>query len=248
KPDPLCIYLLFIVTFLFITGRNSRSLDDETKKPGLIPLTSLLLLAFMLILFYFQYSGRWTHRVVYGAMLSLSVVLTYLAVSQKRCREAGNDMQGITVFCIVLLTAAGAGVLFGNRLEYNSYKRTEPPYRDFCAYLSDNEDKLFIADTFTFQMAYRYDVFRPYKNGALDNFVTVGSWFANSPVTKDITRRYGYDNPYEALASGDDKVILADNMYPEEKTEFLNEHYENSYRLGDHEEISGITLYRMVKE
>ena len=122
-------------------------------------------------------------------------------------------------------------MLLGNRLDYNAYRRSAQDYRTFLENTGASDDVLYIADTFTFQEAYRYDVFKPYALGSLRNFAAVGSWYVNSPITKQITGRFGYGNPYLALAKvADDQgkkgeVILVDNMYVNEKMEFLKEHY-----------------------
>ncbi|MCR5106592.1 MAG: hypothetical protein K6B28_00360, partial [Lachnospiraceae bacterium] len=135
--------------------------------------------------------------------------------------------------------------LVGNRFDYNDHKRTEPDYKGFYAYIQENKDELFIADTFTFQRAYKYDVFCPYSEGSLDNYVAVGSWFVNSPLTKAITESYGYENPYDALKEADERVVLCDNMYPENKLLFIKDHYDEDRELEYIDNRSGIDLYRI---
>jgi hypothetical protein len=89
-------------------------------------------------------------------------------------------------------------------------------------------------------------VFRPYEEGSLSNFAAVGSWFVNSPVTKDITRKYGYDNPFRAIAGvgseGAGTVYLVDNMYLKEKMTYLKEHY-REYEPVEEQESHGLKIY-----
>jgi hypothetical protein len=142
--------------------------------------------------------------------------------------KAGSESTAMTNAVMTLIAIACIAVLMGNRIDYNSYRRSDRDYRAMLASLKDDKDTLYVADTFTFQVAYRYDVFRPYSPGSLDNFVTVGSWFVNSPVTRGITDRYGYSNPFAALAgksSVGKSVLLIDNMYKDEKLKYLTDHY-----------------------
>ncbi|MCR4738642.1 MAG: hypothetical protein K5886_00110 [Lachnospiraceae bacterium] len=248
--NPLCLFLLFVIVVL-ISG-------DFVKRRGLVPAIFVLcleLFVFCGILFYFHYSGRWTHRVAYGAALSLCVMLTGLYVSgcfgEKTVKikdPDGPDNTKLLIPVLVFLAFADISLLLGNRFDHNAYKREEPDYKAFYGYVADNADTLFVADTFTFQNAYVYDIFTAYPEGFLKNYVTTGSWFVNSPITKEITGRFGYKNPFDALCGDDENVILADNLYPEEKLEFINEHYGEDHYLSEQGEINGIRLYGIHKK
>ena len=105
-----------------------------------------------------------------------------------------------------------------------------------------------MADTFTFQDSFKYKVFDPMREGELENLVFAGSWYVNSPITRAVTRAFGYENPYEALKASDDKVILSDNLYAGQKLEYLSEHYGEGFRLSEPLERAGIKEYRVVRE
>lgn len=260
--NPLVIGLLLIITYTFTVLKKRRS------RGGLIVLAASMLLSGG-ILVYYEYSGRWSHRIVFAAMLVMSVSVMYLMIGSDdfgHCIETrsadetdtenggskGVVDNGAAACVIALLVVACFAVLLGNRFEYNDYRRNAPSYRDFLEGLSNDEDTLYIADTFTFQRAYRFDVLKPYAEGSLKNFAAVGSWFVNSPVTKRITLSFGYENPYTALAGVPDggseggNVVLVDNMYTSEKLKYLNEHY-GDYSFEELPGRDGFALYRVVR-
>ena len=237
--NPLVVGVVLMTLLLLLILIRS-----EKKSAELILVVAELCL-FAGILAYYQYSGRWSHRIVFAALLVFPVIFGMLIATRTESM-ADFTLGYARDVSMVMIILAAVGVLLTNRFDYNEWKR-EPEYRSYLASINADKDTLHVADTFTFQRAYRFDVFRPYSEGSLDNFVAVGSWFMNSPVTKRITEHYGYSNPYEALAAGSDNVILIDNGYAKEKLEFLNAHYAGSYELTDEKEEMGFTTYK-IKE
>lgn len=216
--DPLVLGTIILIIYAFSVLRLRRD-------RGRITVLLLQLIVFAGILVYYEYSGRWSHRIVYAAMQLIAVSTVYLLSCGRMNEAEAKDGSGrVETMAVVLVAIACVTVLVGNRLEYNAYKRNAPDYRAFLEEKCSG-DTLCIADTFTFQKAYKYDVFKPYAEGSLRSFAAVGSWYVNSPVTKKITGRFGYDNPFAALAYGGGDVILVDNMYADEKLEYLREHY-----------------------
>ena len=241
--NPLFMGTLFIAVFA-VTGL--RKPGKRWACMGVIA----QMLVFAGVLVYYEYCGRWSHRIVYAAMLAIPVTSAYLFICHPGNGDVNDEVRGRRIsghiFAVVILLTACLTVFLGNRFDYNNHRRTQPEYREFFAQMRQNKDVLYIADTFTFQYAYRYDVFRPYEEGSLSNFAAVGSWFVNSPVTKDITRKYGYDNPFRAIAGvgneGAGKVYLVDNMYLKEKMTYLKEHY-REYEPVEEQESHGLKIY-----
>ncbi len=240
--DILAFNPLVIGTLLIITAVLVMTIGKKTR--GLFAVIISQLMIFAGVIVYYEYSGRWSHRIVFAAMMILMASGVYLLACGDRTpgnessigeisgkTVTDNGTSGTAAGIIVLLVISCLTVLLGNRLDYNAYRRSDQDYRAFLENTGASDDALYIADTFTFQEAYRYDVFNPYSQGSLRNFAAVGSWYVNSPITKQITGRFGYDNPYLALAGISDEpgknaeVILTDNIYVNEKTEFLREHY-----------------------
>ena len=223
--DPIVLAVLIASIYLIFMFVRKR---DHV---GLLIL-AVCLVVFAGILVYYEYCGRWSHRIVFAAILALAVLLISLIITAGLTEKAGPEAGYMVGSILTLVAVACIAVLLGNRLDYNSYKRSEQDYRAMLDSLMYDKDTLYVADTFTFQSACRYDVFRPYAQGSLDNFVTVGSWFVNSPITRGITDRYGYSNPFTALAGKDSvgkSVLLIDNMYKDEKLKFLDDHYDKAY-------------------
>lgn len=238
-PGLLCIIVVILL---------SVRVYDKEKKRGFwcFLLCSLCMTA--VILLYYQYSGRWNHRVVYGLFLALLMALIYEGTSGESAPEnetSVTDMQGML---LVLLLFFQMGLFLKNQFDYQDYLRSAPDYRAQTACMQENKDTLFVLDTFTFQQAYRYEVFRAYPCGALDNAVSAGSWFSNSPITKTITEKYGYTNPFDALEKGAGDVILVDNCYPAQKAMYLSEHTERTYEAEFLETRNGFDSYRMKEK
>ena len=275
--DVLIFNPLVIGTLLIITA--VLAMIVRKKDRGLLVTIISQLIIFAGVIVYYEYSGRWSHRIVFAAMMILTVSGVYLLASNDRTpgnerpigemsdktltdnETSGSGISGrgssAPVFTggtmagiIVLLAISCLTVLLGNRLDYNAYRRSAQDYRAFLENTGASYDVLYITDTFTFQEAYRYDVFKPYAQGSLRNFAAVGSWYVNSPITKQITGRFGYGNPYLALAKvADDQgkngeVILVDNMYVNEKMEFLKEHY-GACEAEEIGEEFGFKMYRI---
>lgn len=259
--DVLIFNPLVIGTLLIITAVLVMTIGKKTRGMFAVIISQLMIFAGVIV--YYEYSGRWSHRIVFAAMLILMASGVYLLACDDRTpgnesfigeisgkTVTDNGTSGTAAGIIVLLVISCLTVLLGNRLDYNAYRRSAQDYRTFLENTGASDDALYIADTFTFQKAYRYDVFNPYAQGSLRNFAAVGSWYVNSPITKQITGRFGYDNPYLALAKvADDQgkkgeVILVDNMYVNEKMEFLKEHY-GTGKAGKIGEEFGFEEYRV---
>lgn len=194
------------------------------------------------VLFYYQYSGRWSHRIVYALLLAQFILLICLLGD-----ESGEDYTpalacGITA---VLLFAV-ISVRLTNEFEYQSYLRGSFDSDAVISYLDGNKDKLFVTDTFTFQGYDRYNVFNAAKKGQFDNMTLVGGSYTNSPMDKKIINSYGYENPFKALEARDKNVILIDNLYAGKKLRYCNDHGDGGeYSLTDIGEVGGLQMYNI---
>lgn len=238
-PGLLCIIVLILL---------SMGMYEKEKKRGFwcYLLCSLCIAA--VILLYYQYSGRWNHRVVYGLFLVLLMAFVYEGTSETIAFESEKSVMGMQGMLLVLLLFFQMGLLLKNQFDYQDYLRNAPDYRAQTACMQADKETLFVLDTFTFQQAYRYEVFRAYPCGTLDNVVSVGSWFSNSPITKTVTEKYGYTNPFEALESGTEDVVLIDNCYPEKKALYLSEHTQKTYEAKFLETRNEFDSYRMKEK
>ena len=220
---------------------------NEKRKGGVLsyyPVLFLCSAALFVILVYFELSRRWSHRIIYAAFLMAMVILSFevcLLWAESSVKEYTAIPAG--VICISVLTAC-----LGNHFDHNSYLRSVPEVNDYIACVSGDKERLYVADTFTFQDSFKYKVFEPLKEGELGNFVLAGSWYVNSPITRAVTSAFGYDNPYEALRAADDRVILSDNIYAAEKLLYLKEHYGEGFKLSEPSERAGIKEYRVIRE
>ncbi|MCR4656500.1 MAG: hypothetical protein K5770_09770 [Lachnospiraceae bacterium] len=220
----------------------------------------LTIIALFFVLCFYEYSGRWSHRIVYAAFLmvicTLGLELSEMPgisaddkayTGQSKEKDQASETDHFACFVPVLLISVSViTVCLGNHFDRNSFLRSEPDFGVYLSHISEDRDRLYIADTFTFQNSFKYDVFRPLKEGELGNFVTVGSWYVNSPVTMKVLGRFGYEDPFEALRSADDRVFLTDNMYAAQKLEYLNEHHGGGFFLEPLSDIGDFKQYRVV--
>lgn len=235
------IYVGFLI--LFIIG--IMGILGYSKKDRLLPITFMVLnlIAIFAILFYFEFAERWNHRILGALFIPFSFTTIYFLTKIVVKKEILNNS-----FCIlvsVILLAINLGLILSNRFDYNAYKRNEPNPVPVYEYVAEHKDNFFVLDTFTFQNINKYNIFDAFRAGSLENAMVIGSWYANSPITKQVTRKFGFENPYEALAKSQGNVILIDNLYPERKAEYLSEHYDGEYVMQEIEvpELTEYTCY-----
>ena len=221
-----------------------------------------------MMLFIYQYSGRWNHRLVAALGLALVMAAVYylddgeVGGFEGSAAGAVTDVAGgskrykttAAFTAVVIVAVVNVGMLLGNIFEYNEYMRSQAAegYPVLEEYVAEHKDTLFVYDTFSLANVYKYRVFEPCNEGRYDNMISCGGWMTNTPITNGILTEYGYDNPFEALASGDDKVVLIDNLMVLNKVIYLQEHYGGDggteYRAEAVDEIGGYKVYRIVEE
>lgn len=250
------VSVIIMLLASIITDRSKSSpgfIKDSTRK--LISMLGIGVCCSAAII-YFQYSGRYSHRLIGALVIPTMVVCVYMIDSiyikdnDSKIIFGGNknDLNiPLTIVFSIILLAVNGHMYVKNIADYNdNVTETTQVLRELDE-ISHDKESLYVADTFTFQNVYKYQVFNTFEVGKLENFITCGSWYLNSPVTKPDTLKFGYENPYEALKSGADNVYLLDNLYPECKTLFLNEHYDNVYVAEKIDKRGGIDVYRVVK-
>ena len=204
---------------------------------------------------YFQYSGRYSHRLMGAIVIPTLFVVCYMVDSRytkdndSKIIFGGNKnditMPAGIVLAIVLIGLSG--ILYITNI--NSYAKWYSENSEVLSEMKEfanDKDTLYVGDTFTFQNVHNFEVFNTFEEGSLDNFVTCGSWYLNSPITKPLTMKYGYENPFDAIISGNENVLLFDNNGVECKTLFLNEHYDNVYESKKVDNRGGINVYKVT--
>ena len=247
--------IIIVLAASIITDRSKSSpgfITDAIRKINALILTIIFCFAAVL---YFQYSGRFSHRLFASIIIPTIFAICYMMDSiHIRDNDSkivfGGNKNDITIpACIVIII-----VLIGlnglkyieNSNDYLSYADTNEKIVRELDEISKDKDSLYVADTFTFQNVFKYEVFDTFEEGELSNFVTCGSWYINSPITKRVTRQYGYENPFEALRSESDNVYLLDNTGVEYKTLFLKEHYGKVVEAEKIENRGGIDVFSIA--
>ena len=190
------------------------------------------------ILCYYEYSGRWSHRIVFSVWFLITVIILYYVSFSNRS----------TLLCVLAVSIfMNGGLCLKDQFEYQKYLREEGETKVLTEYTSSHKEDLFLIDPFTDQNAYKYDVFTSYPEGIFSNRTYFGGWLACSPVYINVLKNYGYENVFAALMNGveDSNVYLIDNYYSDEKLLFLFEHYGKDLKKEESEKISKFTIYQI---
>ena len=81
--------------------------------------------------------------------------------------------------------------------------------------------------------------------GELSNFYLLGSWTVNTPITNQVLREYGVENPYRD-AIDNEKVYILDSANNAELLRYIQENYNEAARLEAVKEIGNYTVYSVV--
>lgn len=251
-PVMLCLIILLAATIV----QTERNRDENAHIDSMIMLAAMFGIGVLCAaaLIYFQYSGRWSHRLtaslVIPTLYAISYIIefpSYIKYDDGPFFEGGKKSISKYVLVAALAVAFVFNVVccYGNRTDYaNSQTLIEDKEASMKCF-EDNQDTLFIIDTFTYQNAYKYDLFKPVKPNSMRNVVSCGSWFLNSPITKTVCGNFGYMNPYEALMDENGSAVLLDSYFPNEKALFLTEHYNKLYNAVQVGSINNIPEYVM---
>lgn len=249
------LILLIVLLIATIVTERSRSHSESIKDAN----NKLVAMIFMGLfcgaaLIYFQYSGRWSHRLVGSLVIPTIYAICYMLdggviFDNTRGIKFGGNLKDISMELIIvtIVIVLGFNVLncINNKSDYLNDKKKYSEGKELLDSISKDGDNLYVFDTFTFQYSFEYDVFRTYREGELKNFVSCGSWFTNSPITNSLCRNFGYDNPYEAIRNNKGNVYLIDNFYPDEKALFLTQHYDGEYNAIHSKTVNGFDFYSL---
>lgn len=252
-PALICFIIILFASIIIERSRShSESIADARLKLYLSMMTGIMCAA---ALIYFQYSGRWSHRLVGALVIPAILGIAYILdgeinfVDTKGIVFGGNlkdKSSGLLFISILTILLFNVFNYYGNINEYKTSLTDYTNSKRELTEISEDKENLYVFDTFTFQYSFVYDVFKPNYTGELSNFVSCGSWFMNSPITKEQCRNFNCENPFEALISCDNAVLI-DNCYPDEKAKFFVEHYGDDYNAVNVMTKNGFEFYKMEK-
>ncbi|MBO4266188.1 MAG: hypothetical protein J5910_03260 [Lachnospiraceae bacterium] len=231
-----------VIAVIMILGLMAAAVLRDENRLYLANVLSQLAVA-GIVLFYYQYSGRFCHRVVYTLLLAQLAFFVYLISDMG---EITTEKTAIT--CILLMLGLSViGHRLGNEFDYREDERRLPGYDLLVSYMEDNKDHLFVGDVFTMLEYGKYDVFRPGKKGQFDNYLSTDLvLFACSPVNHAIMEKYGYNDTFKALSARDERVILIDNISPEVELDYCREHGDGGeYELKELSPVGEFRLYNI---
>lgn len=188
-----------------------------------------------LLLFYLCWQGRLPHRVEWVLAVSAAVFLLL-------CFTPGKRGAGMPVLCMGLASLCLVTAPYFETLRKTAlaYPETHPAYvEDFDAMSADKE-RLYLVDIELLNFIAGFDVWHARPKDYFSNIVVLGGWTSGTPFDAAALARFGYQNPYRALAGGDERVLLADFYNLSAKEIYLQEHYGFT---GEREEVKELSLY-----
>jgi hypothetical protein len=83
------------------------------------------------------------------------------------------------------------------------------------------------------------------KEGELSNYYVMGGWTVNTPITNQVLRNYGVENPYRD-AIDNDKVYIVDTENPKLLERYIQDNYNENAYLELYSDENAIYIYRVV--
>lgn len=172
------------------------------------------------LLFYLCFKGRLPHRVEWSLAFGAAVFILLLCHPNHRPCRRRIFAGGLAVLCL-------ASVVFFAPLwtERQSYAERYPAENPSYDAMSADKEHLYFADILLLDSLAGYDVFHARPKDYFSNIVVTGGWTSGSAFDRNTLQRYGFDNPYRALACDDERVLLADFYFTEIKADYLHDHY-----------------------
>ena len=196
------------------------------------------------ILFYYQYSGRWCHRIVFALLVAEFVLIIYMLNNM----DIPDTGAALKISVIIMIGVSVLYLRLGNEFAYQENKRSGNDYGQIVSYMQENSDRLFVTDVFTMSDYGRYNIFRAARFGQFQNCLQTDSvLMSNSPINRSIAGKFGYIDQLDALSSRSADVILVDALSPEVELTFCNEHGDGGeYHLNKIDTVGGVDLYNIL--
>ncbi len=249
---PISGILILFVVILLVYKMNWEGNELRTDAKYMVFGMAVIGISVMSAIFYFAYSGRISHRLIASLLISLLFGLTFVNDSSDYIKNERPPFANKVLHVTGSIMMAGIVVAIGfntlnylvNKSDYHtSKKKCEREINEFNR-MSEDKEHLYVIDTFTFQNSFKYEVFNTVEKDTLDNVISTGSWFTNSPTANAICSKYGYRNPYDALICSRGNVYLEDSDFTEYKEQFFKEHYNKRINFETEDSINSVGKYR----
>ncbi len=202
--------------FLGLTALGWLLCSDKKSAPAVLGVCAML----GLLLFYLCFKGRLPHRVEWVLAFGTAVFLLFLCRAKPVPCKKRIFAAGLGVIC-----AASVFFYAGLWRERRSFPVQRPAVNESYNAMSADKQHLYFADILLLDSLAGYDVFHARPRDYFSNIVVTGGWTSASAFDADTLHRYGFENPYRALASNDPRVLLADFYSTEIKATYLHDHY-----------------------
>ncbi|MBR6159028.1 MAG: hypothetical protein IKQ40_01905, partial [Lachnospiraceae bacterium] len=106
------------------------------------------------VLFYYQYSSRYCHRVVYALLLAELAFFVYM-LHDMDVYDISRPVRMCVFFALAFCLISSR---LGNEFAYREYERSSYSYDELISYMEQNKDTLFISDVFTMIDNGKYDI------------------------------------------------------------------------------------------
>ena len=186
---------------------------------------------------YMYIGGRYAqNRVDVVVWLGAIVAILYLwePSGEKKIQNSivrRNLLIGIQICAIIAMCVAGNSSFRWNWnpiMEENIFARQTE--------IAEDKEHLYLCTINVFGTGVTVDPFYCGTEGELSNFYLLGSWTVNTPITNQVLREYGVENPYRD-AIDNEKVYILDSANNAELLRYIQENYNEAARLEAVKEI-----------
>ena len=208
-----CGFLLFIIVLVIstVTGKHTKS---ETA--AVLYAFGVFFLMFM----YLYYRGRYqVERANFGLYYSL-LICTVFSVSSHEMSVSKKRIMLILILSSTILTVC---YVRGNRRIFEDNRDFRKLKQEYTVEHAD-DDRLYISDMSTAYLVPAYAVFDIMPTKYMTNNIPLGTWLNESPVQKNVMRKWGVTNPFRALVENENAYLLDGGNFPE-IYEYLKKHY-----------------------
>lgn len=228
-------YCALLLVFVFLQSKKRNYL------------AYLLELGTLLVAYLYMYiGGRYAqNRVDVVVWLGAMVAILYLWEPAYKNRFQSGTQKRNLLIAMQLCAIIVMGVTGSNSFRWNWNPVMKENILARQDEITKDKEHLYLCTINVFGTGVTVDPFYCGSEGELSNFYLLGSWTVNTPITNQVLREYGVENPYRD-AIDNERVYILDSGNHAELLRYIQENYNEAARLEAVKEIGNYTVYSVV--
>lgn len=193
----------------------------------------------MLLYFYLYYQGRYLYnRVDVGIWFAVCLVILW----NYQTRYRKHAVSGGIVLAVLALAVCASQGKWISRMRCNATE-DYTKMRKLIEEIHSDQEHLYLTKMGTVSFAKAYGVFDVIPKGMADNLYPLGGWNANTPVYREVLKKYGVSNPFRDM-TGKENVYLVDKEI-EKTIEYLHTYYDTDAQAEEVARNGKIGIYQI---